>query len=256
MEVTQEIIDALIVQVKDAETAGAISNEMVGTILDWINTIQKDVAEVPNDLSKETTARQLADTGIRTSVTLLEQRVKEVESLSDGNNKAISTLLGKNANSTIESFNEIIKFLEGVSDTEKLVSKLNAINERIGNAERRITTAEGDISGATDNIGNLQQDLSTVDDHAQNALEKAGIAEKNAENALKFAESAARTAAATSEAVNTVNSHTGIINNIRDKIETLEGAKHFEEVASEEELQARLAAGTLKEDILYFVAES
>lgn len=256
VQITQDTIDALIIAIKDAETAGAISNEMVGEILDWINTSQKQVAEVPAKLQKETLDRASADAALKNSLDALTERVTNVASISTENKNTISTLLGKNASSTIESFNEIISFLEGVSDSEKLVSKLQEIKTSIKNAVDRIKATEDNISAAEENLELLQREVDSVDDKAGEALRNAATAKENAGTALSFAQTAAQTAAATSEAVNTVNAHTTQIADIKRRLSDLESDSVFEELQSEAEWQQRDQAGTLAPGILYYVPES
>lgn len=53
---------------------------------------------------------------------------------------ALNTLVGGNASNAIESFNEIIAFLENVSDTESLSGIIAGINTRIAEVEGKIPT--------------------------------------------------------------------------------------------------------------------
>lgn len=99
-------------------------------------------------------------------------------------------------------------------------------------------------------------DLTMVEAKADAAIRDAATARENAGTALSFAQTAAQTVAATSEAVNTVNAHTTQIADIKRRLSDLESDSVFEELQSESEWQQRDQAGTLAPGILYYVPET
>ena len=69
----------------------------------------------------------------------------------------INTLVSGNANDAINSFNEIIAFLEGVKDTEDLEGIIASIEQQIAGVKKDMTTLKIDISG----IGEIEEDTLT-----------------------------------------------------------------------------------------------
>lgn len=107
----QARIDALIITVQDAETAGAITGEMVGEILGHLNDSAKS-------LTSKTAESSQAIAGLQAT---------------------INTVLGRNASTAIENFNEVIAFLAGLKDTETLAGKLADIASQLA---AKVTKAE------------------------------------------------------------------------------------------------------------------
>lgn len=88
-------------------------NETVTTINNSIILINNDIADITNDL--ETYKNKL-----------------------DGLTEAVDTLLNSNPTQAIENFNEIIKFLENIEDTQSLSAIIAGIEQQIADAEKKI----------------------------------------------------------------------------------------------------------------------
>jgi len=81
-----------------------------------------DIASRFNAVTEETTA-------------LKETHIADIKVLSD----RLDALVGDNASGAIDSFNEVLKFLDGIQDSETLAAKLNELRTRIDGC---ITAAE------------------------------------------------------------------------------------------------------------------
>lgn len=92
----------------------SINPERMGTLLDELLAVIKGNGTAINNLqaalSDETNEREKKDTELEGLITQLR--------------KEFDTLVGGNPSKAIENFNEIIKFLEGIEDSETLVGKL------------------------------------------------------------------------------------------------------------------------------------
>lgn len=66
----------------------------------------------------------------------------------------INTLVSGNANDAINSFNEIIAFLEGVKDTEDLASIIASIEQQIASKMDKVTLATVATSGSYNDLSN------------------------------------------------------------------------------------------------------
>lgn len=107
---TQQEIDTLIQFINDAEDPGTVTNVIVATVLGYLASKINSAASA-NDLT------QLQNT--------------------------LNTLMSGDATEAIESFQEVISFLEGVTDDTTLTGLLAAINARLTSAE---TALEGKAS--------------------------------------------------------------------------------------------------------------
>lgn len=110
----------LIAQLLDS----AISNKIVNSKRDnSIKLLQNAIAKVQSDLQNEGRDRSSMDEALRGLITALQGQ--------------IDVLTGKNTSQAIESFNEVIKFLEGVKDDSTLTALLDAINTRVKRLEEK-----------------------------------------------------------------------------------------------------------------------
>lgn len=118
--INQEFIDGLITVIMDAENAGSITSEMVAQVFDHLNKGYKILAPLPSAL------------------TALEQSVQTVSSTAAQNKLALDAILGNDTGSAIENLKEVIDFLEGVSDDEKLTAKLQEFRNELNTAKTEI----------------------------------------------------------------------------------------------------------------------
>ena len=97
-----------------------------------------------------------------------DAKINEVKKLITSLQERINTLVGANASEAIESFNEIIKFLGSVRDSDTLNALLAKINERLSTLETtKVTTLESNVSSLRDDLtsetSNRTQSISGLD---------------------------------------------------------------------------------------------
>ncbi len=123
--ITQNYVDQLIDVIDQAEDPGSVTNTMVSLILGYLNSQGKGLVE---QLGAEVTTREAADDELR----------EAVASLSSMMSARIDALLGENASTAIDNFNEVIDFLRGLTDDAKLASILDGLRQSIaGEVEAR-----------------------------------------------------------------------------------------------------------------------
>lgn len=146
------------------EVEEAISNITGGGTADLSNYATK--AELANKVDK-VDGKQLSTEDF---TTLLKQKLDGLQNYDDtGVQQAISnlradldTLVSGDTTTAIETFNEVIAFLEGVSDTEDLESIIASIEQQIAGKQDKINDLETIRSGASKGATALQehQDIS------------------------------------------------------------------------------------------------
>ena len=97
-----------------------------------------------------------------------DAKINEVKKLITSLQERINTLVGANASEAIESFNEVIKFLGSVKDSDTLNALLAKINERLSTLETtKVTTLENSVSSLRDDLtsetSNRTQSISGLD---------------------------------------------------------------------------------------------
>ena len=97
-----------------------------------------------------------------------DAKINEVKKLITSLQERINTLVGANASEAIESFNEVIKFLGSVRDSDTLNALLAKINERLSTLETtKVTTLENSVSSLRDDLTsettNRTQSISGLD---------------------------------------------------------------------------------------------
>lgn len=144
-DTTQQFIDNLITVIWNAEDPESVTNEMVARVFDFLNKGYKDLLTNNSAVATEKAERQAADAALQRTIDTLQLALQTVtRTASDAqtaaatNRTAINNLLGKNASTAIENFNEIITFLNGVKDSDSLVALLSAIDERITENAKKI----------------------------------------------------------------------------------------------------------------------
>ena len=156
---TKEEIIGIIEDINNATEPGSVTNRMMATVLnylaetlitgdtiediedlkdrmttvegelDGISSIQTALSQLRSDLTAEATARGDGDSALSTRIGQLET--------------ALNTLMNGDVTSAIESFNEILDFLNGVTDDETLTGLLNNINQRITSLQNLVGAAGG-----------------------------------------------------------------------------------------------------------------
>lgn len=176
--VTQAFIDNLITFIADAETPESVTNEIVARIFDFLNKKYKELSIIPAKIDAEISDRTAADNAIRQTIQLIQDTLQQVKGTAtaaknkaESNEAAINTLLGKNATTAIESFNEVIAFLGGIKDDESLINLLSELKDADNNNSANITAVseqldlakeelEGSIGEVTGDVAKVANDLS------------------------------------------------------------------------------------------------
>lgn len=139
--ITQSFIDNLITFIADAETPESVTNEIVARIFDFLNKRYKELSTIPAKIDTEISERTAANQVSQNQIDTLNNAFNDVMYKVISNETVINTLLGANASQAIESFNEIIAFLDGIRDDARLSAFLSAIDEQrldIDYLERKI----------------------------------------------------------------------------------------------------------------------
>nr|DAT20981.1 MAG TPA: hypothetical protein [Caudoviricetes sp.] len=97
-----------------------------------------------------------------------DAKINEVKKLITSLQERINTLVGANASEAIESFNEVIKFLGSVRDSDTLNALLAKINERLSTLETtKVAMLENSVSSLRDDLtsetSNRTQSISGLD---------------------------------------------------------------------------------------------
>ena len=88
-----------------------------------ISSLKAAVSGLRNALNSESSTRAQEDIALKRLIDALQNQV--------------TMLTGANANEAIESFNEVIKFLDGIKDSKSLTGLLSAINKRLDGLENK-----------------------------------------------------------------------------------------------------------------------
>ena len=99
---------------------------------------------------------------------LITSKNEETKGLVTTLQTQLNTLVGTNASEAIESFNEVIKFLGSVRDSDTLNALLAKINERLSTLETaKVTTLENSVNSLRDDLtsetSNRTQSISGLD---------------------------------------------------------------------------------------------
>lgn len=176
--ITQAFIDNLITFIADAETPESVTNEIVARIFDFLNKRYKELSTIPAKIDTEISERTAADNAIQQTIQIIQDTLQQVKDTvtaaknkAESNEDAINTILGKNATTAIESFNEVIAFLGGIKDDESLINLLSELKDADNNNSADITAVseqldlakeelENSIGEVADDVTNVANDLS------------------------------------------------------------------------------------------------
>lgn len=120
-----------------------------------------------NKLSIYATKKELEDAIISGGQVDLTSYAKKADV--DSIKSTVDTLISGNAAETIDSFNEVKSFLDGIGDTEKLKSMIDTINSNASRIESKIPTW-GDVEG------NITSEGGTVDSWVDNKIQSKSYA--------------------------------------------------------------------------------
>lgn len=147
MATIQEIKDIASL-VKNATVAGENTAERVGGLFENIAQIlqqhESSIGEKGDNKVLET---------VKNTANSANSKAEQAQSTVDALKRAFDTIVGSNASEAIDNYNEIIKFLDGLKDSDKLSSILTKLNSAlssttsIANANKQnLTTVTSDIS--------------------------------------------------------------------------------------------------------------
>ena len=145
---SQILIDNLIEVIAGAEDEGSVTNGMVARVFNYLNTGFKNLLGKSSELTTEKSERQAADKVLQSAIDAVHSALRVVQERADSakhdaatNKSTIDMLIGKNASDAIESFNEILAFLNGVKDDENLAGLLASLSERINGKQDALTVS-------------------------------------------------------------------------------------------------------------------
>ena len=149
--------------------AGANTASRIGTAFtSVVDTIDELVNSEENVLQVDVKQSEKINT-LETDLNALKEQLNGVNSeLITSLQERINTLVGANASEAIESFNEVIKLLGGVKDSDTLNALLAKINERLSMLETtKVATLENSVSSLRDDLtsetSNRTQSISGLD---------------------------------------------------------------------------------------------
>lgn len=285
LDPVQEVIDGIIIDIQNAESAGSVTSEMVGNVFNFLNDRAKATAAKAREIDDEKAARAAGDTAIQNSVEALRTQLTTLVATAQGdasaavaaataataaaqaNTEKLAQLTGKNLTDAIESINEILAFLDGIKDTETLAAKMAAVDAAIASIDAvaadvssRMESTEAQCAEIVSKFGTLKEGTERA--LAEMSLKLDGKASASAVADLSAAVAGKADAASVDGAlrrVQTLEAGTASLPELTQRVGALEAVEppaKFEELASEAEYEARKAAGTLESDKLYYIPEA
>ena len=137
---TKEEVLGIVNEINDAVEPGSVTNRMVALVLNYL------VVSLVND-------ETMSD--FQEVISALRGRVNSISN-------ALDTLTSGDTTSAIESFNEVIAFLSGVTDEDTLVSKLTDLRGLISNEATARGNADTALSGRIDAEAAARQQADTA----------------------------------------------------------------------------------------------
>lgn len=109
----------------DAVTAISEINRKIATLETTTSTLRQ---ELDNEIANRTEADNSLRTLINTESTQRKEADNNLQSLINTLRRDFDTLVGNNASEAIDNFTEVLRFLDGLKDTDKLSTKLAALS--------------------------------------------------------------------------------------------------------------------------------
>lgn len=161
---TQAFIDNLITVIWNAEDPESVTNEMVARVFDFLNKGYKNLLTNNSAVATEQAERQAADAALQRTIDTLQlalqtvtKTAKDAQEAAATNRQSINLILGRNASQAIENFNEILKFLEGVKDSDSLVNLFDEIRQRLDGFEGEVERLDSIDESHEDRITVLEE---------------------------------------------------------------------------------------------------
>lgn len=156
MATIQEIKDIASL-VKNATVAGENTAERVGGLFENIAQIlQQHESSIGEKGDNEVlqTVKSTADTA--------KSKAEQAQSTVDALKKSFETLVGSDTSVAIDNYNEIIKFLDGLKDSDNLSSILIKLNSALSSTTDIANTNKHDLANAVSRIDTLKKSVDNI----------------------------------------------------------------------------------------------
>ena len=156
MATIQEIKDIASL-VKNATVAGENTAERVGGLFENIAQIlQQHESSIGGKGDNEVlqTVKSTADTA--------KSKAEQAQSAVDTLKKSFETLVSSDTSVAIDNYNEIIKFLDGLKDSDNLSSILIKLNSALSSTTAIANANKQNLDNAVQRIGTLEGNVNTI----------------------------------------------------------------------------------------------
>lgn len=156
MATIQEIKDIASL-VKNATVAGENTAERVGGLFENIAQIlQQHESSIGDKGDKEVlqTVKSTADTA--------KSKAEQAQSAVDTLKKSFETLVSSDTSVAIDNYNEIIKFLDGLKDSDNLSSILIKLNSALSSTTEIANTNKHDLANTVSRIDTLKKSVDSI----------------------------------------------------------------------------------------------
>lgn len=167
----QEFIDGLILTIEQAEDPESVTNTMVAAVLDFLNKSYKDLLTNNQGIKQEKAEREAADAALQRTIDTVNLAIQAIRNTANAastkanaNEQRINTLInGEGVTAAIDTFNELKKFLEGVTNKETFLGLLNEIRDRLDLHADDINTLENETDIIKENAKALDERVQTLE---------------------------------------------------------------------------------------------
>lgn len=156
MATIQEIKDIASL-VKNATVAGENTAERVGGLFENIAQIlqqhESSIGEKGDNEVLET---------VKDTANSANSKAEQAQSTVDALKRAFDTIVGSNASEAIDNYNEIIKFLDGLKDSDNLSSILIKLNSALSSTTAIANANKQDLANAVSRIDTLKESVDNI----------------------------------------------------------------------------------------------
>lgn len=156
MATIQEIKDIASL-VKNATVAGENTAERVGGLFENIAQIlqqhESSIGEKGDNEVLET---------VKNTANSANSKAEQAQSTVDALKRAFDTIVGSNASEAIDNYNEIIKFLDGLKDSDNLSSILTKLNSALSSTTSIANANKQNLTTVTSDISTLKKKVDAI----------------------------------------------------------------------------------------------
>lgn len=156
MATIQEIKDIASL-VKNATVAGENTAERVGGLFENIAQIlqqhEYSIGEKGDNKVLET---------VKNTANSANSKAEQAQSTVDALKRAFDTIVGSNASEAIDNYNEIIKFLDGLKDSDNLSSILTKLNSALSSTTSIANANKQNLTTVTSDISTLKKKVDAI----------------------------------------------------------------------------------------------